>query len=98
MNTKALILGVVFLIAALIVPVFALYESATSTLRGISEIPNLADQTQLTTFYNQQAAQQQTLMFIVIVLEVILVSAFAISLVYALRCTNRDQCRNFAPP
>ena len=54
MNTKALILGIMFLIVALIVPVYALYESATSTLRGISEIPNLSDSTGITTFYNQQ--------------------------------------------
>ncbi len=98
MNTKALIVGIVFLAAALIVPVFALYEQATATTRGMSQLPDLTDRTGLISFFNQQAAEQQRLLFIVVVVEVVLVACFAVSFWYAIRCTNSDQCRNFAPP
>jgi hypothetical protein len=98
MNTKALILGIIFLIAALIVPVFALYQEATSSLKGISSIPDLTDHTAVTNYFSQQASNQQALLAIVITVEVILVVCFAVSFWYALRCTNRDQCRNFGPP
>jgi len=98
MNTKALILGIVFLVAALIVPVFALYQEATSSLRGISSIPDLTDRTAVTNYFSQQASSQQTLLAIVLTIEVVLVICFAVSFWYAFRCTNRDQCRNFAPP
>jgi hypothetical protein len=98
MNMKALVLGIVLLAAALIVPAFALYQEATSGLRSIAQIPDLTDHTGVTTYLNQQAAQQETLLAIVVVVEVILVIGFAISFWYAIRCTNKDQCRNFAPP
>jgi hypothetical protein len=96
MNMKALILGIIFLAAAMIVPTFALYQAATSNIRGIAQIPDLTDHTGVSTYLNQQAAQQETLLAIVIVVEVILVAGFALSFWYAIKCTNKDQCRNFA--
>jgi hypothetical protein len=98
MNLKALVLGIIFLTAALIVPAFALYQEATSSLRGIAQIPDLTDHTGVTSFFNQQASQQETLLAIVLIVEVALVACFAVSFWYAIRCTNKDQCRNFAPP
>jgi hypothetical protein len=99
MNMKALILGIIFLAAALIVPAFALYEQATTTMKGIAQIPELAtDPTGLTRYLNQQAVQQETLLAIVLVVEVVLVACFAVSFWYAIKCTNKDQCRNFAAP
>ncbi len=98
MNTKALILGIIFLVASLIVPVFALYEEATSSLRGISSIPDLTDRTEITRYFSQQASTQQNLLIIVMVIEVALVACFAVSFWFAIRCTNRDQCRNFSTP
>jgi hypothetical protein len=98
MNTKALIVGIVLLAASLIVPVFALYEAATSTTRGLSQLPDLTDRTSLINFFSQQSAQQQTILLVVVVVEVVLVAGFAVSFWYAIRCTNKDQCRNFGPP
>ena len=98
MNMKALVLGIIFLTAALIVPAFALYQEATSSLRGIAQIPDLTDHTGVTSFFNQQAAQQETLLAVVLIVELVLVACFAVSFWYAIRCTNKDQCRNFAPP
>ena len=98
MNMKALILGIIFLAASLIVPVFALYEEATSNLKQMSQLPDLTDKTGLTSFFNQQATRQETLLIIVLIVEVVLVACFAVSFWYALRCTNKDQCRNFAAP
>jgi hypothetical protein len=97
-NTKALIVGIVFFAASLIVPVFALYEQATATTSGMSQLPDLTDRTGLISFFNEQAAEQQRLLLIVVVIEAVLVAGFAVSFWYAIRCTNSDQCRNFAPP
>jgi hypothetical protein len=98
MNTKALILAIVFLAAALVVPVFALYEEATSGFRGLSTIPDLTDRTGLISFFNQQAAQQEFILIVVLIIEVALLAGFGLSMWYALKCTNKDQCRNFAAP
>ena len=98
MNMKALILGIILLAAALVIPAIALYQEATSSLRGIAQIPDLTDHTGVTTYLNQQAAQQETLLAIILVVEVILVVGFAVSFWYAIKCTNKDQCRNFAAP
>ena len=99
MNMKALILGIILLAAALIVPAFALYQQATTTMKAISQIPELAnDPAGLNTYLDQQAVQQNTLLVIVIIVEVIIVAGFAVSFWYAIKCTSKDQCRNFAAP
>jgi hypothetical protein len=97
MNTKALIIAIVFLAASLIVPVFALYEQATSNLRQMSQIPDLTDRTGLINFFNQQSAQQETLLIAVLIVEVVLVACFAVSMWYSLRC-QKGECLNFPPP
>ncbi len=100
MNKNALILAIVFLAASLIVPIYALYEESTSTLRAyVQEIPNLAGHDTLTQeFLNVQATRQATVFAVVSVVEVLLVAGFAVSMWYAIKCQRADQCRTFPTP
>lgn len=99
MNMKALAVGIVFLVVALVVPVFALYEIVTSNTRATIEIlPNLSDQTAIASFFRDLDNRQNMILEIVVIVEAALVVGFAISLWYALKCQRSDVCRTFPPP
>jgi hypothetical protein len=98
---KWLILSLVFLVAALIVPVYVLYTALGSTLQtAVNTIPNYSSNNPasagLTNFLQTQQAAQQQLLYIVIGVEALLVVCFSLTLWYAIKC--RDQCRNYPAP
>ncbi len=97
---KALFLAIVFLAAALIVPIFALYQVVSSGFSNIiQQIPNFAGhETAVVQYLNEQTSQQFIVLVVVIVAEALLIVGFAVSFWYALRCTKRDQCLNFPTP
>ena len=99
MNEKALALSIIFLAMALIVPIYALYSAVNANIRNLVEVfPNPPDPDAVARILNEQAQAQTTILIIVIIAEVILVTGFAASFWYAIRCTKRDQCLNFPTP
>lgn len=100
-HKKWFILSIVFLVIALVFPVFAFYNALGTTIRTVSNYrPDYnADNPQTidtNSFIQAQTAAQIQLLWIVIAVESVMVAAFALTLMYAIRC--RDQCRNFPVP
>jgi hypothetical protein len=98
---KWLIMSIVFLVAALIMPIYALYTALGETLRtAANTIPNYDANNPATggidAFVQGQQAAQAELLVIVIALEILLVACFTATFWYAIKC--RDQCRNYPSP
>ncbi len=92
-------LAVVFLVVALVVPVYVLYDTITSNLREyVRQLPTLQDQPNANDFFTRLSASQQTLMAILVVVEAVFVVLFAVAMWYALRCREKDRCRTYPVP
>ena len=86
MNRKALIIATIFLVVALVFPIFVIFEDYASTTQAlINNRPNLNDETQRTAFFNQIQASHNTLLTALIVVEAVLIILFAISMLIALK-------------
>lgn len=98
---KWITLSMVLLAASFVMPIYVLYTALNDTLQqAVKTIPNYAANNPQTgginTYLQNQTAAQTQLLIIVVVVEAILVAAFAVTLWYGIKC--RDQCRNFPPP
>ena len=94
-----LALAIVFLAVALIVPVYALYDTLTTNINQVrTNLPDLQDQQNADQFFSNLSGNQQDLLLILVVFEAIFVSLFAGTLWYALKCRARDSCRTFPAP
>ena len=85
-NRKALILAAIFLVVALVFPIFVIYEDSAATTRYLIEIgQNQNDQTALTSALNQLQSTQNTLIVVLIIAETALIILFAVSMWLALK-------------
>ena len=99
MNEKALAVAIIFLAAAIIVPIYVLYEQTFASINDfVRQVPNLADETARSNFLHALSQGQQLVLIGVAVVEVILVVGFAVSFWYAIKCTKKDKCLNFPGP
>jgi len=79
MNGKAFVVAGFFLVAALIVPTYALIALSDSDLDDIAtKGPSLADSTQVQQFVQELQAEHQTLFLVVLAVEVVFVILFAV--------------------
>jgi hypothetical protein len=86
MNRKALVIAAVLLVAALVFPIFVIFEDYASTTQAlITNRPNLNDETQRTAFFNQVKATQNLLFTVLLVVEALLIVLFAVSMFVALK-------------
>ncbi len=98
---KWLIVSIIFLAAALVLPIYILYAALGQLLQtAVNTIPDYSTHdpaTQgLTGFLQTQQAAQVQLLVGVIAVEAILAVCFVATLWYAIKC--RDQCRNYPSP
>jgi hypothetical protein len=85
-DRKALILAAIFLVVALIFPIFVIYEDSAATTRYVIEVgQNQNDQTALTSALNQLQSTQNNLIVVLIIAETVLIILFAISMWTALK-------------
>jgi hypothetical protein len=98
---KWLILSIIFLISALIMPIYVLYNALGNTLQtAVNIIPDYSSSNPATggmsAFLQAQQAAQVQLVILVVIAEAVLTVCFVATLWYAIKC--RDQCRNFPSP
>jgi len=99
---KWLVVSIVFLAAAFVMPIYVLSTTLSATIIAVNTIPqNTATNEHstssgITDFIATQQAAQLQLMIILITVEALLVTIFAVTFWYAIKC--RDQCRTYPPP
>jgi hypothetical protein len=85
MNRKALVFAGIFLAIALVSPVFVLIEETNAAERDFVNMPNLADETQVTEYLHAITVRHTTILTILVIVETVSVVLFAIALWFALK-------------
>lgn len=94
-NRKALVVSAIFLVVALVFPVFVIFEDYASTTQAlINNRPNLNDETQRTAFFNQMQSTHNLLLTVLLILEVILIMLFALSMFIALKSPHEKHAEH----
>ena len=99
---KWLIVSIIFLVASLGFPIYVLSSALSATIIAVNTIPqNTASNEHstgsgITSFIATQQSAQLQLTVMVLAVEAVLVTVFAVTFWYAIKC--RDQCRAFPPP
>jgi Mn2+/Fe2+ NRAMP family transporter len=85
MNRKALILAGIFLAVILVFPIYALLTTTIDEQEFANEAPNLADETDVQSEYNNLTAQHTMLVTIVLVIEAVFTVLFVIALYFGIK-------------
>jgi capsular polysaccharide biosynthesis protein len=95
MNRKALVIAAIFLVVALVFPVFVIFEDYASTTQAlVTNRPNLNDETQRTAFFNQVQTTHNLLLTVLLVIEAILIVLFAVSMLIALKSPHEKHAEH----
>jgi Ca2+/H+ antiporter len=85
MNRKALVFAGIFLAIAIISPIFVLIVETNAAEQDYINLPNLADETQVTEYLHAINERHTTILIILVIVEVISVILFAVALWFTLK-------------